>query len=388
MAVLNDIFQNLQDRFFDSIVSNRLVYNSCWEDPRIDRELLQIDRDSSVVMLTSAGCNALDYLLDKPRAIHCVDANPAQNALLEFKKVLFTEGDYETLWKYFGRGYDTDASLHYHRNLRPELSTSARRFWDRRHNCFTPTAAQPTFYFGGTSGKIALMFYNRIKRKGLYGSVLNLLDSRNLSEQRYYFKEIDPQLWSPFLKWLSHRNATLAMLGVPATQREMIDRDFEGGIFGFIRDSIRTVFTELPLRDNYFWRVYMTGSYTPRCCPNYLKESNFGKIAAKIDRIHLHNSYLSTFLEKNPGNYSHYVLLDHQDWMAHTYPEMLAEEWKLILKNSRPGSRILFRSAAADNDFLPDFVHERLTFEATKTERLHRHDRVGTYASTHLGIVN
>ena len=36
-------------------------------------------------MITSAGCNALDYLLDEPRQVHAVDVNPKQNALLELK---------------------------------------------------------------------------------------------------------------------------------------------------------------------------------------------------------------------------------------------------------------------------------------------------------------
>ena len=36
-------------------------------------------------MLTSAGCNALDYLLDGPAEIHAVDVNFRQNALLELK---------------------------------------------------------------------------------------------------------------------------------------------------------------------------------------------------------------------------------------------------------------------------------------------------------------
>ena len=32
-------------------------------------------------MITSGGCNALDYLLDEPRRIYAVDMNPRQNAL-------------------------------------------------------------------------------------------------------------------------------------------------------------------------------------------------------------------------------------------------------------------------------------------------------------------
>ena len=32
--------------------------------------------------------------------------------------------------------------------------------------------------------------------------------------------------------------------------------------------------TELPIGDNYFWRIYITGSYTLHCCPNYLRREH------------------------------------------------------------------------------------------------------------------
>ena len=68
------------DRLFKAVHTRNLIYNLCWEDPRLDREVLGIDGHSDVVMLTSAGCNALDYQLDDPRSIHAVDDNPRQNA--------------------------------------------------------------------------------------------------------------------------------------------------------------------------------------------------------------------------------------------------------------------------------------------------------------------
>jgi S-adenosylmethionine-diacylglycerol 3-amino-3-carboxypropyl transferase len=42
------------------------------------------DQDKLLV-ITSAGCNFLDYALTGPRRILAVDANPRQNALLELK---------------------------------------------------------------------------------------------------------------------------------------------------------------------------------------------------------------------------------------------------------------------------------------------------------------
>jgi len=106
-----------------------------------------------------------------------------------------------------------------------------------------------------------------------------------------------------------------------------------------------------------------------------------------MPKLHSHTTTISGFLKANPGPYSHYVLLDHQDWLAANNKPALEEEWRLILKNSRPGTRILLRSAAQQVGFFPDFVKEAVTFEREATRHTHQIDRVGTYASVYLAIV-
>lgn len=369
------------------MVSNRLIYNTCWEDPRIDRQLLKLNSDSEVVMLTSAGCNALDYLLDNPGSIHCVDSNPVQNALLDLKKAIFMDGDFEKLWNFFGRGSEDRAPIIYKRKLDGYLPDPSRKFWNAHINYFSSKTTEGSFFFRGTSGQIAHTVHKRIKRKGLYGSVLKLLNSESLEEQSYHYEEVESQLWNAFYKWLIKRNATMALLGVPATQREMIENGSTGDLLSFIREALRQVFTRQSIRDNYFWRVYLTGSYKRSCCPNYLRIKNFEFIKNNISKIHLYSSSLTNFLRHNPGNYSHFVLLDHQDWLADKNNDLLQEEWRLILKNARPGAKILFRSAGTHCRFLPDFVFRQVRFHHEDAQRLHTRDRVGTYGATFLAEV-
>ena len=81
-TVAPSLGRRTQDAIFNRVHGTNLVYNTCWEDPRLDRQMLNLQSDSRLVMITSAGCNALDYLLDGPAEIHAVDMNPRQNALL------------------------------------------------------------------------------------------------------------------------------------------------------------------------------------------------------------------------------------------------------------------------------------------------------------------
>ena len=57
----------LADRFdqwvFGAVCSRSLVYNTCWEDPAVDRTALDLTSGDRILVITSAGCNALDYAL-------------------------------------------------------------------------------------------------------------------------------------------------------------------------------------------------------------------------------------------------------------------------------------------------------------------------------------
>ncbi|MDB4756823.1 BtaA family protein, partial [Mariniblastus sp.] len=74
------VFDWISQRVFKTVHQNNLVYNTCWEDPRLDRVALEIGPDENVLVITSAGCNALDYALNSPNHVYAVDMNPRQNA--------------------------------------------------------------------------------------------------------------------------------------------------------------------------------------------------------------------------------------------------------------------------------------------------------------------
>jgi len=388
MILFNKISTRVKKHIFSSVLSNNLVYNTCWEDPRIDRELLSINHHSNIVMLTSAGCNALDYLIDSPAEIHCIDQNRRQNALLHLKLALFKNGNRKLLNDFFAEGFHPDAHLMYLYHLRNYLPAEHRKYWDKNINYFLGRNSDESFYFKGTSGKIAWIIKKYLIRKDIYGTIEKLLSSRTLSEQKYYFDEIEEQFWSGFTQWLINRDTTLSLLGVPLSQRKLIEKESDDGLKGFIQKAFRRVFTQLSTSDNYFWYVYLKGSYSPNCRPNYLKNEHFNFLRNHCNRISTYTTTITDFLRDNPGQYTHFILLDHQDWMVEYNAALLEEEWKLILNNAKKGAKILFRSAGSDNNFLPDFIHDHVHFKPELTRSLHQRDRVGTYGSTHLAIVN
>ncbi len=383
-----NLLHNIHDMVFKAVHNRFLIYNICWEDPRIDRQILNLNADSKLVVLTSAGCNTLDYLLDSPAEIHAVDVNPRQNALLHLKLALIKRGYFEDLFALFGDG-SHQAFREIYASARKNLPDYAKAFWDKKIEYFDSTRRKRSFYYYGTSGTVAwiLSRYLFVSKRNLKDQLFDFLDAQTLEEQKEIYQKIEPMLWGQFTAWLVKQPLTMAMLGVPRPQIQLINQQYPGGMTGYVMDKIKHVLTEVLIRDNYFWRVYLTGNYTETCCPNYLKEENFTLLQDRIDRVHTYNATVTHFLKDNPGQYTHFVLLDHQDWLAWHDPEGLKEEWDLILQNSQPGSKILLRSAATDISFLPEQVKSSVRFFPEVTTELHKQDRVGTYGSLHLAEV-
>lgn len=378
----------LRDWVFQKVHANNLVYNTCWEDPRCDRELMDIRPDSEIVMITSAGCNALDYLLDSPKAVHCIDMNPRQNALLELKRSFFRGSGHEALFSTFGEGAWEGFASHYQQVLRPVLPGYAAEYWDSHLAYFNARGLRKSFYHYGSSGTFAWLASNYLRsRKGLFREVEEMFSAATLQEQAALYQSIEPRFLNNMVEWMVNRHLTMCLVGVPRAQQELFIRRYERGALGFIQECLRKVFMELPLHDNYFWRLYLYGSYTKECAPNYLLPEHFAALRAREACLNPQTATIAQFLKDNPGAYSHFVLLDHQDWLAANNRAALEEEWRLILDNSRPGTRILLRSAAHQVGFFPDFVQDALDFEQPLTAKTHRLDRVGTYASVYLGIV-
>ncbi|MCB1605365.1 MAG: BtaA family protein [Xanthomonadales bacterium] len=379
--------QRAYDAWFRHTHQSRLIYNTCWEDPRADRAMLRLDSASEIAMITSAGCNALDYLLDDPAAIHCVDMNPRQNALLDLKLAALRSLAHDDLFKLFGLGRHAQIDLIYRDQLRAQLLPESASFWDRNLHWFNGRG-RGSFYFRGASGDVAWLVRGLLKltRPGLRRDLIELLDAPDLATQRELYQRVEGRLFGPLVRLLIRQPATLTLLGVPRAQRDLIAQQYPGGVTAFVQDKLRWLMTELPVSENYFWRLYLHGEYSAQCCPNYLRPENRAFLRERLDRVHLYTASFSDFLQRHQRPLSHFVLLDHQDWLVAHDVDGLEQEWRLILQRSTPGARVLLRSAAPEVGFLPGFVQRAIRDQADQ-QHWHQRDRVGTYGSMMLAEV-
>jgi S-adenosylmethionine-diacylglycerol 3-amino-3-carboxypropyl transferase len=126
-----------------------------------------------------------------------------------------------------------------------------------------------------------------------------------------------------------------------------------GGFPAYLRECFDHVMSVALLRENYFWSVYLTGSYTRESCPRYLQEESFARLkSGLVENVRTYTGTVAECLAREEEPITAFVLLDHMDWLA-PHPHLLEEEWAGIFRVAGEGARVIFRSGGRDELFLP-----------------------------------
>src|SRR6202000_3204471 len=112
----------------------RLVYTQIWEDPEADLAALQLPIGSTIVTISSGGCNALSYLTARPAQVFAVDLNEAHLSLLKLKLAgLRAFSRYADFWQFFGEAASPANASLYREQLWLWLDADSRSYWDKRN---------------------------------------------------------------------------------------------------------------------------------------------------------------------------------------------------------------------------------------------------------------
>ena len=260
---------------------NEYIYAFTWEDPKVDKDLLNITSTDSILAITSAGDNILSYALCKPRRIHAVDLNPAQNHLLELKTAALASLPYQDMWKLFGLGRHANFRRLLIEQMSPHLSSQAFQFWIAHASTFTSRLGCGLYETGGSRHAVRLAKYLFVLA-GLRSEVQRLCNCETIQEQRaIWHNSLRRILLNRILHWaiICHSAFLWKALGVPPAQRDMIVQDYlrkigakvatpaacGQAIWDYMMDTLDPVVDNSLLKDeNYFYSLCLRGRYTKR----------------------------------------------------------------------------------------------------------------------------
>jgi S-adenosylmethionine-diacylglycerol 3-amino-3-carboxypropyl transferase len=369
-----------------------LVYAQIWEDPVADMDALRIGPDSRIITIASGGCNALSYLTADPEAVTCVDLNTAHIALNKLKHAAVRHlPDYAHLRRFIAEADHPSNVETYKVLLAPHLDEATRRYWEgrdlvgrRRIGAFTRGIYKHGLLgnFIGLAHVLARLY--RIDPAEILGAG-SLEDQRRVFEERFA-----PIFERRLVRWLTKHPASLFGLGIPPAQYTALAG--EQRMSDVLRARLEKLACHFPVNDNYFaWqafgRGYGRGAEHP--LPPYLQRDNLPFVRERLDRLSVrHANFTQVLAEAQDRSYDRYILLDAQDWMS---DEQLTELWSQITRTARPGSRVLFRTAAEPSLLpgrVPDDILSRWEYREAESQAATLADRSSIYGGVHLYVLH
>jgi S-adenosylmethionine-diacylglycerol 3-amino-3-carboxypropyl transferase len=339
----------LWDRLF-AVWFRRLVYTQIWEDPEADLAALQLPVGSTIVTISSGGCNALSYLTAQPAQVYAIDLNEAHLALLKLKIAgLRALPAYSDFWRFFGEGASASNAGLYRDRLRPLLDASARKFWDERDFRGRPRYGYFTdgFYRHGALGHF-IGFAHRLAKLARIDLAALLSEKNDSPARRDALDRLQRLFHSPLARLITRTPALLFSLGIPPQQRSLLGGD--APLNEVLHQRLLRLIDVYPNETNYFaWQALQRRYAGPgdRCLPLYLQKRQFGRMQAGAGLIIPVHANLRVFLESLPAReIDAVVLLDSQDWMA---AEEIRALWNAIDRAGKDTVRVIFRTAGAES---------------------------------------
>ena len=363
-----------------AIKEQKVIYNISWEDPRVERQDLKLGPDDVVLTISSAGCNVLDYLLEKPKHVTAVDLNEAQLAVLDLKLACIAmkmpHDDFFALW---GRSDPRVFTENYRPRLRALLRRDASRtYWDRNSD----ELFRDNWMFTGTSGVMAYLLMLMARPLGISGSLQRNLGQAEAPTAGAVLTAGIKFLSSPFVwTWAA------PLGGIPPEQLALVER--RPRVFS---ERIHEILAaRMWSRDNYFYHGYCTGQFDefPKC-PRYMAAEFYPRLLAMdadelLSRVTLfHGSWGDAEPpDCAPGGFTFVSLLDSMDWMP---PELCSTLIRDCLKRAdRKNCRVFWRSYAPGPS-LEERKSDLFTVHSPALAQLphaevETYDRVGWYLS-------
>ncbi|MFZ0764873.1 MAG: BtaA family protein [Bradyrhizobium sp.] len=332
------------DRLF-AFWFRRLVYTQIWEDPVADLAALVLPLGSTIVTISSGGCNALSYLTAQPAQVYAVDLNEAHLALLKLKIAgIRAFSSYSDFWQFFGAANAPGNSDLYRERLWPLLDTQARAYWDRRNLIGRPRHAYFTdgFYRHGMLGRFIGLAHVAAKLFGIDPELL-LNGKPDAPARVEALNRLDRAFHSRLARLIMATPALLLSLGIPPRQRALL------GVGAPLNDVLYKRLLRLidghPNETNYFaWQALHRGYAGPgdRCLPPYLQRHRYECMRNGAGLIIPHHASLRQFLESLPAReVDAVILLDSQDWMA---IDEIRALWNAIDRAGRDNVHVIFRT--------------------------------------------
>ncbi|TGE06641.1 DUF3419 family protein [Hymenobacter fodinae] len=278
---------------FYNVALDRVRYSLVWEDSRTLYQALELTSADEVLIITSAGCNALNALLQGPRRVTALDLNPVQNHLLSFKCYLIRYHTAEVFQALLGLRGPAEVTAAW-AAIAPAMPCALRQYWQpffRSHPGGLLTAGRLETYLADFLPSLPL-----ITQAALHG----LFTFATIPEQAAFFeRELHGTAFQEqFIQYFDAAN--LSKGRDPHLFRHAPE---SGGaaFYARLRQQLRTQLAS----DNFFLRFFFFGpAYMPESLlPPCYQTEHFATLRERLPSLQIRQGEASDFLLSPAGRH-------------------------------------------------------------------------------------
>ena len=239
----------------ESVNFDLIRYANCWEDAEILMEALDVQPNSRVLSIASAGDNSFSLIGEGPGLVCAVDLSLPQLYLTELKRTAFRTLAYPDLLMFLGfiEAKSPTRRWKMYQSLRAGLQTGTRVYWDAHRKvieCGMINGGKFEKYFGFFARRVMPMIHSK-------RTIAELLRSKSSSEQiRFYHRSWNSWRWRMFFRIFFSRT----IMGKFGRDPEFL-RQVEIPVHRFIFQQAEDHLQRAAATQNPMLQRILTGSY-------------------------------------------------------------------------------------------------------------------------------
>ncbi|UOG74859.1 BtaA family protein [Hymenobacter tibetensis] len=276
---------------FYNVALDRIRYSLVWEDSRTLYQALSVRSADHVLVVTSAGCNALNVLLKNPQHVTAIDLNPVQNQLLHFKLHLIRHHSQAVLRALLGLD-GAEAVAPAWQQVAPTLPAAEQPYWAaffESHPAGILTAGRLESYITGFLATLDPSIQRNVRR---------LIQFDSVAVQYAYFTQVveATSFQEQFIHYFDEAN-----LSKGRDPRLFRYAEESGGaaFYARLRDTLAT---EL-VQDNFFFRFFFFGpeNLPEQILPPCYQARNFELLRQQIGNLTIVTGDAVDYLRSGAG---------------------------------------------------------------------------------------
>lgn len=324
----------LQDRVDFSCIR----YANCWEDAAVLLHAIEVKGSNRILIIASAGDNALALLSQSPESVHAVDLSLPQIYLCALKQAGFAWLDYDEVLLLLGiTANQSIKRWQVYQKLRAHLQTATSDYWDNHR----------VLIEGGVIHQGKFEHYFALFRRWLLplvhnrATVLRLLHSKDEEEQQTFFAES----WNTW-RWQLLMNIffSKAVMGRYGRDPQFL-KHVAINVPNYIRAKAESHLQSSAATRNPFLEYIFRGIFRTHL-PVYLQEKHFTTIKQNIGRLQLSTIDMNVAVINR--KYDVYCASNIFEYMSADEFGKAVQAWSEVIQ---PAARIAFWNLMVPRSF-------------------------------------